>query len=107
MLGFGHVDTAEVAFGEHDALGPDGFVVGHAVQPCNGVRLFNAYSVTAISASLVEWRSRASTVVTGMSSRSANALRTVSSGCLGAPSNSLIAIRNGRLRASKKSTAAK
>jgi hypothetical protein len=51
VLGFGHVDAAEVAFGEHDALGaksaqiivaeivavefpfgPDCFVVAHAVS---------------------------------------------------------------------------
>src|SRR5215207_4014314 len=126
MLGLRHVDAAEVTFSEYDPLGvkaaqvlvaevvaveflfdPSRFVVDHAVQPRNGVRLFNAYSVTAINAALVEWRSRASTVMTGMSSRRANALRTASAGCLGAPSNSFIATRNGKLRASKKSTAAK
>src|SRR4051794_10066285 len=102
MLGFGHVDTAEVAFGEHDALGlqsaqvvvaevmavefsfgPDAFV-DHAGQPRSGVRLFSAYSVTAISAVFVEWRSRASTVITGMLSRSARAWRTAWAGCRGA-----------------------
>ena len=73
MLGFGHVDAAEVAFGEHDALGaqpaqilvaevvavefpfgPDCFVVRPRGQPRSDVRLFSAYSVTAISAAFVE-----------------------------------------------------
>ena len=94
MLGFGQVDAAEVAFGEHDALGaqsaqvvvaevvaveflfgPDCFVVPRG-QPRSDVRLFSAYSVMAISAAFVESRSRASTVITGMLSRSASALRT-------------------------------
>ena len=95
MLGFGQIDAAEVAFGEHDALGaqPAQIVVARSRgrriparsrpfrlrprgQPRTGVRLFSAYSVTAISAALAEWRSRASTVMIGMSSRSASALRT-------------------------------
>ena len=95
VLGFGHVDAAEVAFGEHDALGAKASQIvvarsrGRRIparsrpfrlrprgQPRTGVRLFSAYSVMAISAALAEWRSRASTVITGMSSRSASALRT-------------------------------
>ena len=35
-------------------LGPKRFVFGHAAQPRERVRLFSAYSVTAISAALAE-----------------------------------------------------
>ena len=86
VLGFGQIDAAEIALGEHDALGADPaqIVVTEVVadriparsrpfrlrsrgQPRTGVRLFSAYSVTAISAARSEWRSRASTVMIGMS----------------------------------------
>ena len=42
--------------------------------------MLSAYSVTAISAARHEWRSRASTVITGMWSDSASALRTACGG---------------------------
>src|ERR1700693_5259270 len=70
-------------------------------QPRSGVRVLREYSVTAINAAFAEWRSRASTVITGMWSGRVSALRTACVGCPGAPSNSLTAIRNGRLRAAK------
>ena len=58
-------------------------------------------------APVAELRSLASMVSTGMSTGNVSASRTSATGYLGAPSNWLTAIRNGRLRCSKKSTAAK
>jgi hypothetical protein len=114
VFGLAQIDTAEVAFGEHYAFGPqpsqivvakivlnefpfcpNGFGFGHARQPGTDGSTFNAYSVTAMSAAVEECRSLASTVMIGMSSDSASALRTSCGACLGASSNSLIAIRNG------------
>lgn len=62
--------------------------------------------MTAINAAFAEWQSRASTVITRMWSGQGQRPRTACVGCRGAPSNSLTAIRNGRLRASKKSAVA-
>lgn len=58
----------------------------------------SAYSLTAISASVADLRLRASTLITGMCAGSVNASRTALTGYLGALSNSLMAIKNGRLR---------
>src|SRR4051812_36332189 len=105
MLRLREVDTAEVAFGEDDALGAQTaqIVIAKVVtveltvdpllveathrQPGSELRVISAYSVTAISAARAECRSRASTFTTGMSSLSANALRTASAGYLAPSSN--------------------
>src|SRR6185312_526347 len=118
MLGLGEVDPAEIALGEHHALGvqPTEIVVAEiaadefAISPIHyavGDKLASAYSLTAINASVADLRSRASTLITGTCAGNVSALRTSAAGYLGVPSNSLTAIRNGRVRCSKKSTAAK
>ena len=85
MFGLAHVDTAEIAVGEHDAFGPqprqvviakvvldelpfcpNGFFHPTRDQPGTDGSTFRAYSVTAMSAAVDECRSLASTVMIGM-----------------------------------------
>ena len=94
MLRLGQIHTGEIAFGEHDPFGaqPTEVVVAEIVtyellvdpdvvecthtQLGAELRLLNAYSVIAMSASRVEFRSRASTLTMGTWPDSDSALRT-------------------------------
>ena len=76
MLRLGEIDAAEIAFGEYHSLGaqPAEVVVAEvtadefAIRPIHyavGVKLANAYSLTAINASVADLRSLASMLITG------------------------------------------